>query len=243
MRDLQVRLKLLGYWPYSITGTMDPALASRALTVQRAKDLPQSAVLRHPHLGPHQGPHRDPLAFSATSTGYGVRDLQVRLKLLGYWPYSITGTMEPALASRALTVQRAKDLPQSGVFDTRTWDRIKALTATPLAFSATSTGNGVRDLQIRLKLLGYWPYSITGTMEPHLASRALTVQRAKDLPQSGVFDTRTWDRIKALTATPTQISSTASGATVKELQLRLRARALWPYSITGVYDATVRSGC
>ena len=108
-------------------------------------------------------------------------------------------------------MQRAKDLPQSAVFDTRTWDRIKALTATPLAFSATSTGNGVRDLQIRLKLLGYWPYSITGTMEPALASRALTVQRAKDLPQSAAFDTRTWDRIKALTATPTQISSTASG--------------------------------
>jgi peptidoglycan hydrolase-like protein with peptidoglycan-binding domain len=160
--------------------------------------------------------------------------------VLGRPSGTIDGVYDAQVTSALAGFLRANGLPGDGSeLSPTARDRLVAQTATPRAFAATGSGVGVRDLQVRLKLLGYWPYSITGTMEPALASRALTVQRAKDIPQSAAFDTRTWDRIKALTATPTQISSTASGATVKELQLRLRARSLWPYSITGVYDATV----
>jgi peptidoglycan hydrolase-like protein with peptidoglycan-binding domain len=171
-------------------------------------------------------------------TGWAVEDLQSRLLVLGRTSGAIDGLYDAQVTTALAGFLSANGLPGDGSeFSATARDLLLAQTATPLAFSATSTGNGVRDLQVRLKLLGYWPYSITGTMDASLATRALTVQRAKDLPQSGVFDTRTWDRIKTLTATPTQISSTASGATVKELQLRLRAKGLWPYAIHGVYDA------
>jgi len=176
----------------------------------------------------------------AGDTGWAVEDLQSRLSVLGRSSGAIDGVYDAQVTSALAGFLGANGLPGDGSeFSATARDRLLAQTATPVVFSATSSGYGVRDLQVRLKLLGYWPYSITGTMDPALASRALTVQRAKDLPQSAAFDTRTWDRIKALTATPMQISSTASGATVKELQLRLRAKGLWTSSISGTYSWTL----
>ena len=55
------------------------------------------------------------------------------------------------------------------------------------------------------------------------------------------MDRRTWDRLRALTNTPTAVSRTAPAAQVREVQLRLRALSLWRYAITGVYASALDS--
>ncbi len=68
------------------------------------------------------------------------------------------------------------------------------------------------------------------------------MQRAQGPPaRAHVFDTRTWDRIKALHRHPAShdLEHGLAAATVKELQLRLRAKGLWTSSISGTYSWTL----
>ena len=96
-----------------------------------------------------------------------VEDLQSRLSVLGRTSGAIDGVYDAQVTAALAGFLRANGLPGDGsALSPTARDRLVAQTATPRAFSATSSGVGVRDLQVRLKLLGYWPYSITGTMEP-----------------------------------------------------------------------------
>ncbi|GAA2029632.1 hypothetical protein GCM10009740_19120 [Terrabacter terrae] len=176
-----------------------------------------------------------PAVIGRTSSVLAIKDLQVRLKLLGRFPYAITGIYWSAVDRSVLAFQQAQKLPQSGVVDQRTWDRLRALTASPTAISRTAASSSVKDLQVRLKLLGRFPYAITGIYWSAVDRSVLAFQQAQNLPQSGVVDQRTWDRLRALTASPTAIPRTAAAASVREAQLRLRAVGRWPYAITGVY--------
>jgi len=176
-----------------------------------------------------------PAVIGRTSSVLAIKDLQVRLKLLGRFPYAITGIYWSAVDRSVLAFQQAQKLPQSGVVDQRTWDRLRALTASPTAISRTAASWSVKDLQVRLKLLGRFPYAITGIYWSAVDRSVLAFQQAQNLPQSGVVDQRTWDRLRTLTASPIAIPRTAAAASVREAQLRLRAVGRWPYAITGVY--------
>ncbi|WP_374970767.1 peptidoglycan-binding protein [Terrabacter sp. BE26] len=176
-----------------------------------------------------------PAIIGRTSSALAIKDLQVRLKLLGRFPYAITGIYWSAVDSSVLAFQQAQNLPQSRVVDQRTWDRLRALTASPTAISRKAASSSVKDLQVRLELLGRWPYAITGVYWSAVDRSVLAFQQAQNLPQSGVVDQRTWGRLRALTATPTAVPRTGAAAQVKEAQLRLRAVGRWPYAITGVY--------
>jgi len=203
VKDLQSRLAVLGRSSGTIDGVYDSGVATALAGFLAANALPgDGSVLTEQAWTKLKAQTASPLVFTSSSTGDGVRDLQVRLKILGYWPYSITGRMESALAWRAIVVQRAKDLPQSGVFDRRTVDRIIALTNTPVIYAKGSSGYGVKEAQLRLKARGYWPWSITGVYGDSMAWWVRQLQRNWNLPQRGVIDQRTWSALVKATYTP-----------------------------------------
>lgn len=184
-----------------------------------------------------------PVVIPADAPAAKVKDLQVRLKLVkaGYWPGAISGVYDAALAQGVLAFQRDQSLPESGVVDERTWSRLVALTATPTRLKEGASGNAVKDLMVRLRLVkaSYWTYAVSGYFGWTLTQRVRTFQLDQNLPQSAVLDTRTWARLVSLTATPTVLSTSAPVNNVKELQLRLRAKGLWAYAISGVYGWTL----
>jgi peptidoglycan hydrolase-like protein with peptidoglycan-binding domain len=131
-----------------------------------------------------------------------VKDLQVRLKLVGQFAYGITGVYWSAVDRGVLAFQVAQNLPQSGVVDQRTWDRLKAATASPVAIGRTASTAQLKEVQLRLRALGQWGYGVTGVYWSALDRAVLAFQQRRDLPQSGVIDQRTWARLVALTYTP-----------------------------------------
>ncbi|WP_082588450.1 MULTISPECIES: L,D-transpeptidase family protein [unclassified Terrabacter] len=188
-------------------------------------------------------PAPSPVVIPEGSSGWKVKDLQVRLRLVkaSYWTYAVSGVYGWTLGQRVLTFQTDQGLPTTGVVDQRTWNRLVALTATPTRLKEGASGNAVKDLQVRLRVVkaSYWSYAVSGYYGWTLGQRVLAFQRDQNLPQSGVLDQRTWSRLVSLTASPTAISTSAPAANVRELQRRLGAKGLWPYAYSGTYGWTL----
>ncbi len=205
VKDLQSRLLVLGRASGTIDGIYDSGVATALGSFLGASSLPGDGTTLTAQA-------RDLLnarTASATviprgSTGDRVKDLQVRLRLVkaAYWTASIDGWYGWTVSQRVLTFQRDQNLPQSGVVDQRTWNRLVGLTATPIAIASTATGGTVKELQLRLRAKGLWTSSISGTYSWTLGQKVLAFQRVQNLPQSGVVDRRTWSRLVAVTYTP-----------------------------------------
>ncbi|GAA1981940.1 hypothetical protein GCM10009817_23990 [Terrabacter lapilli] len=143
-----------------------------------------------------------PAVIARTASTLRIKDLQVRLKLVGRFTYAITGIYWYAVDHAVLAFQQSQRLPQSGVVDQRTWDRLRSLTATPTTVPRTAGAAQVRELQLRLRAIGAWRYAITGIYWSALDRSVLAFQQQRNLPQSGVVDARTWAALRALTYRP-----------------------------------------
>ena len=202
VKDLQVRLKLVGQFPYAITGVYWSAVDRAVLGFQQAQSLAQSGVVDQPTWDRLRAVTSSPVALPRTATPARVKDLQVRLKLNGRFAYAITGVYWSAVDRSVLAFQLAHNLPQSGVVDQRTWDRLKAVTASPVAIGRTASAAQLKEVQLRLRAVGHWGYGITGVYWSALDRAVLAFQQQRNLPQSGVIDQRTWSRLVALTYSP-----------------------------------------
>ena len=206
VKDLQVRLRLVkaSYWTYAVSGYYGWTLGQKVLAFQTDQSLPRTGVV-------DQRTWSRLVALTATttrlkegSTGYAVKDLQSRLRAVrtSYWSYAVSGTYGWTLGQKVLAFQRDQNLPQSGVLDQRTWSRLVSMTTSPVVLGTTAPAANVRELQRRLGAKGLWPYAFSGTYGWTLGQKVLAFQRAYDVPQSGVVDSRTWARLRALTYTP-----------------------------------------
>ncbi|MGO4361084.1 L,D-transpeptidase family protein [Terrabacter sp. RAF57] len=206
VKDLQVRLRLVkaSYWTYAVSGYYGWTLGQKVLAFQIDQSLPRTGVV-------DQRTWSRLVALTATTTrlkegssGYAVKDLQSRLRAVkaSYWSYAVSGYYGWTLGQRVLTFQRDQNLPQSGVLDQRTWSRLVSMSTSPVVLGRTTAAANVRELQRRLGAKGLWPYAFSGTYGWTLGQKVLAFQRAYDVPQSGVVDSRTWARLRALTYTP-----------------------------------------
>jgi peptidoglycan hydrolase-like protein with peptidoglycan-binding domain len=202
IKDLQVRLKLVGQFPYAITGIYWSAVDRSVLAFQHAKGLAETGVVDQPTWDLLRTLTNTPVVLPRTSSTLRVKDLQVRLKLNGRFAYAITGVYWSAVDRSVLTFQILYNLPQTGVVDQRTWDRLKALTASPVVIGRTAGAAQLKEVQLRLRALGTWAYGITGVYWSALDRAVLSFQQQRNLPQSGVIDQRTWSRLVSLTYTP-----------------------------------------
>ncbi len=76
--------------------------------------------------------------------------------------------------------------------------------AGPALLASGSSGDAVRDLQVRLRQLDWFSGSITGTYGPATRSGVAGFQAKRGLPETGAVDRTTRDRLRAMTRTPTQ---------------------------------------
>jgi peptidoglycan hydrolase-like protein with peptidoglycan-binding domain len=244
VKDLQSRLAVLGRPSGTIDGVYDSGVAAALAGFLSANGLPgDGSQLTDTARSLLTKQTASAVVIAAGTSGWAVKDLQVRLRLVKatYWTYAISGVYGWTLGQRVLTFQRDQNLPQSGVVDQRTWNRLVALTATTTRLREGASGWAVMDLQVRLRLVKatYWTYAISGVYGWTLGQKVLAFQRDLNLPQSAVLDQRTWNRLVALTATPVVLAKTAPVANVRELQRRLGAKGLWPYAYSGVYGWTL----
>ena len=73
----------------------------------------------------------------------------------------------------------------------------------PTLLKQGSTGAKVRDLQARLKQIGWWSGDVVDTYGPTTATAVKQFQDKRQIPVTGEVDQRTLDRLYAMTRKPT----------------------------------------
>ena len=156
-----------------------------------------------------------------------VRELQSRLFQLQWYDGTITDTYDEKTRAGVEGFQQKRAMPTTGTVDQATWAKLTSMTRTPTSdemnnvlragpalLKQGSTGAGVRDLQARLRQIGWWSGVVTDTYGPQTSSAVRDFQAKRVIPVTGEVDQRTKDRLIAMTWTPTTGELTNSAPSV-----------------------------
>ena len=148
--------------------------------------------------------------------GEKVRELQHRLRQLDWYAGSITGIYGSSTTRAVRGFQKKRKITATGMVDQHTWnvlvnrtrrptraERHNILVPGPAILKRGSSGMRVRDLQARLKQIGWYSALVTGNYGSLTAASVRGFQGKRKIPVTGEVDQRTLDRLRAMTRTPT----------------------------------------
>ena len=172
------------------------------------------SVSATPSRTPEPEPSVDAM-LSKGDTGTKVRELQHRLRQLDWFAGDITGRYAPSTVTAVEGFQGKRELRATGAVDATTWSSLTSrtrkpsddemhdrLTPGPALVARGANGDRVRDLQARLKQIAWFSGPVTGTYTAATASAVEGFQGKREIPVTGEVDQRTWDRLTAMTRTP-----------------------------------------
>jgi peptidoglycan DL-endopeptidase LytE len=216
VKVLQQNLKLLGYFQYpEITGYYGTITQDAVKRFQRSNGLSATGVadartvqLIQNAVNKQSVKTLQTNVLKIGSRGTEVRNLQQNLKLLGYFTYpEITGYYGTITADAVRKFQKQYHLPVTGTADRVTISKIdeavkKKSQSNPSFSKGTiyltigSTGSEVKEVQKKLKQLGYFTYSqITGYYGTITAEAVKKFQRSVNMKVTGIVDTETYERL------------------------------------------------
>ncbi len=196
-----------------VTATSTPGVTGADLTTSPQAEIAAAAPVPG---APAPAAPTTPSLMAPGSSGEQVRELQARLKQLEWYDGDVTGTYDEATASGVRGFQSKRGQPATGAVDQATWDVLVSMTRQPTddemhnrmtpgpaLLKPGSTGASVRDLQARLKQIGWWSGDVTDTYGPATVTAVKSFQTKRGIPVTGEVDQRTLDRLGAMTRKPT----------------------------------------
>ncbi|HYI57183.1 MAG TPA: peptidoglycan-binding protein [Microlunatus sp.] len=148
--------------------------------------------------------------------GTKVRELQHRLRQLDWFSGDITGSYGTSTVTGVKGFQEKREYPETGEVDKKTWNKLVSMTRKPTddemhnrlvpgpaLWKSGDSGDKIRDLQARLKQIGWFSGNVTGAYGSMTVSAVKGFQGKRAIPVTGEVDQRTWDRLTAMTRTPT----------------------------------------
>lgn len=148
----------------------------------RRRSLPQaSPVAQYPTL-------------SQGKTGAAVTSLQQRLRQLGYFNANATGIFGQITKDAVIAFQRNYRLPANGIVNRQTWNTLMGSSPTPARSSLSN--QQVRELQVRLRQLGYFKTNPTGNIGPMTREAVMAFQRNYRLPVDGIANAQVLDSVR-----------------------------------------------
>jgi peptidoglycan hydrolase-like protein with peptidoglycan-binding domain len=155
--------------------------------------------------------------YALGDSGDGVRELQARLRQLQWYQSDVTGEFDDVTFEAVQGFQAKRGLEPTGEVDQTTWANLTEMTSTPtddekhnqLAAGATIIGPGdegddVRELQARLKQIGWFEYEVTGNYGPITSAAVEGFQTRRGIAATGEVDQITWDALVDMTRTPSE---------------------------------------
>jgi peptidoglycan DL-endopeptidase LytE len=216
VKVLQQNLKQLGYFKYpEITGYFGTITQDAVKRFQQANGLSATGVadartvqLIQNALNQQSSRANQAVTLKIGSRGTEVSKLQQNLKQLGYFTYSeITGYFGTITQDAVRQFQKQYQLPVTGIADSTTISKIdEAIKKKEKSNSSDakgtiyltigSTGNEVKQVQTKLKQLGYFTYpEITGYYGTITANAVKAFQRDVKLTATGIVDAETYKRL------------------------------------------------
>jgi peptidoglycan hydrolase-like protein with peptidoglycan-binding domain len=158
-------------------------------------------------------PEPEPL-LERGDTGREVRELQHRLFQIAWFTPPTTGEFDAETVAAVEGFQRKRGFEVTGEVDRRTWRRVVAMTrpptddelfnrAGPALLEAGDSGAEVRELQARLRQIGWFFGDVTDHYGDDTAEAVRGFQAKRMIPVTGAVDQRTLDLLHGMTREPT----------------------------------------
>ncbi len=147
-------------------------------------------------------------------SGTRVRELQARLAQLAWYSPPMSGDYDAATRSAVRGFQHKRGFSATGAVDHRTWRRLVAMSRTPsddemfnragpALLEPGDDGRQVREIQARLRQIGWFFGNVTDHYGDRTARSVRGFQAKRRVPVTGKVDRHTLDLLAAMTHEPT----------------------------------------
>ena len=214
VKDLQTKLKKLGFYNAYVDGSYGDTTVAAVKAFQKKYNLTADGVAGSETLKKLDSAYKnadsdkDDDSLRMGDSGSAVKNLQTKLKKLGYYDGTVDSTFGSGTYAAVKAFQKKYNLTADGVAGSETLKKLD--TAYKNADSNTSTdddslrkgatGTAVKTLQTNLKKLGFYTAYVDGSFGATTESAVKAFQKKYGLTADGVAGSATLKKIESAVA-------------------------------------------
>ena len=261
VKDLQTKLKKLGYYDAYVDGDYGDTTVAAVKAFQKKYNLTADGIAGKETLKKLDSVYenansaKDVDSLRMGDSGSAVKDLQTKLKKLGYYDGTVDSTFGSGTYAAVRAFQKKYNLTADGVAGSETLKKLDSAYKNADSdkddgsLRKGATGSAVKDLQTKLKKLGFYNASIDGDYGDTTVAAVKAFQKKYNLTADGVAGSETLKKLdtaykNADSNTSTDDDSLRKGATgtaVKTLQTNLKKLGFYTAYVDGSFGATTES--
>ena len=261
VKDLQTKLKKLGFYNAYVDGSYGDTTVAAVKAFQKKYNLTADGVAGSETLKKLDSAYKnadsdkDDDSLRKGATGSAVKDLQTKLKKLGFYNAYVDGSYGDTTVAAVKAFQKKYNLTADGVAGSETLKKLDSAYKNADSdkddgsLRKGATGSAVKDLQTKLKKLGFYNAYVDGSYGDTTVAAVKAFQKKYNLTADGVAGSETLKKLdtaykNADSNTSTDDDSLRKGATgtaVKTLQTNLKKLGFYTAYVDGSFGSTTES--
>ena len=258
VKDLQTKLKKLGYYDGTVDSTFGSGTYAAVRAFQKKYNLTADGVAGSETLKKLDSAYKnansdkDDDSLRMGDSGSDVKNLQTKLKKLGYYDGTVDSTFGSGTYAAVKAFQKKYNLTADGVAGSETLKKLDSAYKNADSdkddgsLRKGATGSAVKDLQTKLKKLGFYNAYVDGSYGDTTVAAVKAFQKKYNLTADGVAGSETLKKLDSAYKNADSdkdddsLRKGATGSAVKNLQTKLKKLGFYNASIDGDYgDTTV----
>ena len=261
VKDLQTKLKKIGYYDAYVDGDYGDTTVAAVKAFQKKYNLTADGIAGKETLKKLDSVYenansaKDVDSLRMGDSGSAVKDLQTKLKKLGYYDGTVDSTFGSGTYAAVKAFQKKYNLTADGVAGSETLKKLDSAYKNADSdkeddsLRKGATGSAVKDLQTKLKKLGFYNASIDGDYGDTTVAAVKAFQKKYNLTADGVAGSETLKKLDSAYKNADSNTSTdddslrkgATGTAVKTLQTNLKKLGFYTAYVDGSFGSTTES--
>ena len=258
VKDLQTKLKKLGYYDAYVDGDYGDTTVAAVKAFQKKYNLTADGIAGKETLKKLDSAYenvnsaKDDDSLRMGDSGSAVKDLQTKLKKLGYYDGTVDSTFGSGTYAAVRAFQKKYNLTADGVAGSETLKKLDSAYKNANSdkdddsLRMGDSGSAVKDLQTKLKKLGYYDGTVDSTFGSGTYAAVKAFQKKYNLTADGVAGSETLKKLDSAYKNADSdkdddsLRKGATGSAVKDLQTKLKKLGFYNAYVDGSYgDTTV----
>ena len=261
VKDLQTKLKKLGYYDAYVDGDYGDTTVAAVKAFQKKYNLTADGIAGKETLKKLDSVYenansaKDDDSLRMGDSGSAVKNLQTKLKKLGYYNGTVDSTFGSGTYAAVRAFQQKNGLTADGVAGSETLKKLDSAYKNADSdkdddsLRKGATGSAVKDLQTKLKKLGFYNAYVDGSYGDTTVAAVKAFQKKYNLTADGVAGSETLKKLDSAYKNADSNTSTdddslrkgATGTAVKTLQTNLKKLGFYTAYVDGSFGATTES--
>ena len=258
VKDLQTKLKKLGYYDAYVDGDYGDTTVAALKAFQKKYNLTADGIAGKETLKKLDSVYKnadsdkDDDSLRMGDSGSAVKDLQTKLKKLGYYDGTVDSTFGSGTYAAVRAFQKKYNLTADGVAGSETLKKLDSAYKNADSdkdddsLRKGATGSAVKDLQTKLKKLGFYNAYVDGSYGDTTVAAVKAFQKKYNLTADGVAGSETLKKLDSAYKNADSNTSTdddslrkgATGTAVKTLQTNLKKLGFYTAYVDGSFGST-----